>query len=177
MVTRAAALEIQLTPSGQIGRARVQSEGQRPDASHDEIVLIRSGKPDRDVGLAHRKAQSAPIGNQLDHDVRVLLVQRREAWRENVTGDSLRAGDANEAGKTRVSTTDTALQRQRLRFETLCLLADVLTGQRWYIPIRGAVQQANPETRFQRRESAPDSRLSDMQLLGSGGETAMAGYC
>ena len=56
-------------------------------------------------------------------------MQGREAGRKNVTGDGFRAGDANEAGETRVATTNTSFQGQRLSLETLRLFANLLTGQ------------------------------------------------
>jgi hypothetical protein len=134
MVAGAAPLKVQLATMLQIRRASVKSKGQIANATDDEVVLLRPCEPERNLCLAHRKAKFARVRDQLDHNVRVLRMQGCEAGRKNVTGDGLRAGDANEAGETRVATANTSFQGQRLSFKTLRLGANLLTGQGWLIP-------------------------------------------
>jgi len=130
-------------------------------------MLIRPREPDRDLRLAHRQAEFSRIGDQIDHNLRVLHVQDRKTGRENVAGDGLSAGDANEAGETRVATAGIPFQGERLCFETLRLLADILADQCWHIPVRGSIEQPDAEARLQRGEATPYGRLGDAKVLGS----------
>ena len=80
----------------QILRRRVDAESDASDPTDDEVVLFGLLHAQGDVRLAHSEAEFSRVRDELDHDVGMLRMKLGEAWREDMGGQGLGAGDANQ---------------------------------------------------------------------------------
>lgn len=137
--------------------------------------LRSDGTRNRDIGFSHRQADLRRIWDQFHQDVRVMMLKRHEAGREDVDRERFRAGDPHHALQLVLVSADRALDRQGFRLDPLGLRLDTLARQRQPVALGCPVEQPNRQVGLERRQSTPDGRLRHAQLLCGSRQAAMAG--
>ena len=86
----------------------------------------------------------------------------------------MRSGDADDTVEPRVQTGDGSFDEQRFGLDPFDVQPDAFAREGEVEPVRGPLQQTHAHAGLQRSDSASDGRLSDVQVLGGGGQSPVA---
>jgi hypothetical protein len=175
-VSGAASLQVGLTVPFDVCRRGIKPECNPPQSPHDKIVLIRRSQPHRDVGFPHGQAQRPSAGYEFHQDARVLDLQGRKAWGQDVGGEHFGARHADQSFKPCVVPPNAPQHTDNFGFGPFGLRAYTFSSKCQHIAIGRPMQKPHAQPGFKRCKPPADRGLSDPELTRRRGQAAVSGY-
>ena len=147
----------------QIGLRGIESETDRADAAHRQILLRRAGQAQPDIRFAPRQAHGIGVGRQFQRDAGMRGMEGGDRRDQNRDGEGFDGGDAHHAFQPHITPGDAAFDAQRLVFHAFDIAEDRRTGCGQAEAARRLVQQHRPCARLQPGQSPPHRGLLDTQ--------------
>jgi hypothetical protein len=155
-----------------IARRIVAAAVERPvvdaEAPADQpAALFDGGAAQRDIRIAGAKVADRLGGVELDHDLRVQLVELAQQRREEGDGENLFGGDAHRAAEIAGAARGGVVEAERRRLHGFGMGEQLFARGRQSVAGRAFLEQGQANGFLERGDAPCDGRLADAQLLAS----------
>ncbi|AOF98793.1 hypothetical protein BSY18_3936 (plasmid) [Blastomonas sp. RAC04] len=173
-VTSCAGRPIRLAISCEIVRRGIDRKGHLTDLLDEGFMGEKLPQPYCDVGLPPCKAERPIVGDQLDDDARMDIVQRLDTGSKDVRGERFDGRDANQPSEPLVPAADRALERQRGVFHSFDLAKYRSTRRGQTKPSGCAFKQLRSGLDMKVIEPPAHGRLADLECARRRRQRAVA---
>ena len=139
-----------------IALRRIETKVQHADAPDDEIALLRTRAPHRDIRFATGEVDQVEPCDDLERDAGIVPAKFAQIRRDAEDRQILCGRQAHPARRAQITPERLPLDRQHRFLHILGLDADRLAALRQHVAAAAALEQSYAEPRLQVRDPPPD---------------------